>query len=399
MMDCAEKIENDIKNMSLYVSDLSDHCLIACVRNGTGVKRPPLISVKRCLKHFSEQAFLNDLNAISWSNINLIPSVEDAWLYFKIFEKLVNNQIVSHLESHRILSAMQSGFRAGHGCTTATLKVLNDIIAAIDKKQYCAAVYIDLSKAFDSVNHRVLISRLNSLGFSHDCLAWFSNYLSDRVQRVKSEGLLSGPMPVSIGVPQGSILGLTLFSLYINDVALAAAISVKDDILIAAPSAKDHDEILRKVIQAAQLLNFDKCHIKQSSVPYMGHLITSDGLRADHAKIEAVKSMPKPADKDGVRRFLGFVNDLSKFLPNLSKVDASLRQLLKDNGQKQTMVHNMQRMHSRISAKVMESCTIHRPHTCHTPAVRQSMQSRLLRNFGPRHQNNTLHCLTTEQRQ
>jgi hypothetical protein len=114
---------------------------------------------------------------------------------------------------------VQSGFRAGHGCTSAKLKVLNDIITAIDKRQYYAAVFIDLAKAFDSVNHHILIGRLNSLGFSNDCL---TNYFSDRVQCVKLEGLLSGPLAVSMGVPQGSILRTTLFSVYINNVALAA---------------------------------------------------------------------------------------------------------------------------------------------------------------------------------
>ncbi|CDQ61812.1 unnamed protein product [Oncorhynchus mykiss] len=121
---------------------------------------------------------------------------------------------------------MQSGFRAGHGCTSATLKVLNDIITAIDKRHYCAAVFIDLAKAFDSVNHHILIGRLNSLGFSNDCLAWFTNYFSDRAQCVKSEGLLPGPLAVFMGVPQGSILGLTLFSVYINDVDLATGDSL-----------------------------------------------------------------------------------------------------------------------------------------------------------------------------
>jgi hypothetical protein len=74
---------------------------------------------------------------------------------------------------------MQSGFRAGHGCTSATLKVLNDIITAIDRRHYCAAVFIDLANAFDSVNHQILIGRLNSIGFSNDCLTWFTNYFSD----------------------------------------------------------------------------------------------------------------------------------------------------------------------------------------------------------------------------
>ena len=112
---------------------------------------------------------------------------------------------------------MQSGFRAGHGCATATLKVLNDIITTIDKRQYRAAVFIDLAKACDSGNYRILIGRLNSLGFSNDCLAWFTNYFSDRVQYVKLEGLLSGPLA---GVSQGYIFGPTLFSVYISMMSL-----------------------------------------------------------------------------------------------------------------------------------------------------------------------------------
>ena len=106
------------------------------------------------------------------------------------------------------------------------LKVLNNIITAIDKRHYCAAVFIDLAKAFDSVNHDILIGRLDSLGFSDDCLAWFTNDFADRVQCVKSEGMLSGPLAVSMGVPQGSILWPTLFSVYINDVAFAAGDSL-----------------------------------------------------------------------------------------------------------------------------------------------------------------------------
>ena len=131
-----------------------------------------------------------------------------------VFKSQVNKQITDHFESHCTFSAMQSGFRAGHGCNSATLKVLNDIITDIDKRHYCAAVFMDLAKAFDSVNHHILIGRLDSLGFSNDCLSWFTNYISDRVECVKLEGLLSGPLAVSMGVPQGSILGPTLLCIH-----------------------------------------------------------------------------------------------------------------------------------------------------------------------------------------
>ena len=105
------------------------------------------------------------------------------------------------------------------GCTSATLIVLNDIITAIDKRQYCAAIFIDLAKAFNSVNDRILIGRLNSLGFSNDCLAWFTNYFSERVSCVKSEGLLSGPLAVSMGGHRVPFSG-RLFSLYTSMMSL-----------------------------------------------------------------------------------------------------------------------------------------------------------------------------------
>jgi hypothetical protein len=135
----------------------------------------------------------------------------------KVLEKLVNNQQTGFLDVYSILSSMQSGFRSGYGCVTATLKVFNDVTIALDSKQCCAAIFIDLVKAFDTVDHSILVGRLRSIGVSEGSLAWFANYLSQRAQCMKSEHVLSQPLPVTKGVPQGSILISTLFSIYINN--------------------------------------------------------------------------------------------------------------------------------------------------------------------------------------
>jgi hypothetical protein len=141
-------------------------------------------------------------------------------------EKLDNNQLTGFLDVYGILYGMQSGFRSGCGCVTATLKVLNDVSIALDSKQCCAAIFIDLAKAFDTVDHSILVGRPWSIDISEGSLAWFANYLSQRVQCIKSEHLLSQPLPVTMAVPQGSIVGHTLFSMYINNIVQAVGSSL-----------------------------------------------------------------------------------------------------------------------------------------------------------------------------
>jgi predicted aspartyl protease len=113
------------------------------------------------------------------------------------------------------------------------------------------------------------------------------------------------------------------------------ATAIMDDILIAGRDKEHHDTILKRVLGRVASynlqLNFDKCLISRSEVSYVGHLISADGLRPDPEKTKAISEMPEPQDKGDVKRFLGFVSYLRKFIPNLSDEDESLRSLLKSD--------------------------------------------------------------------
>ena len=114
----------------------------------------------------------------------------------KILESLVADQVKEFLISNKILAEYQSGFRKNHSTTTAALKVVSDFIHFLDFKEHCAALFIDLSKAFDTVDHVILKNRLKGIGLSEHSVSWFGNYLSDRSQCVKADGLTSGYLQV-----------------------------------------------------------------------------------------------------------------------------------------------------------------------------------------------------------
>lgn len=143
--------------------------------------------------------------------ISLLPVLS------KLTEKIALNQFTEYLTQQGNLTCHQSGNHKFHSTETQSLLVTGNICKAMDKKEITAMVLLDLSKAFDSICHTTLLTKLKGLGASNEALNWFESYLTNRMQSTRLGTARSIELTVTYGVPQGSILGPLMFSLYVND--------------------------------------------------------------------------------------------------------------------------------------------------------------------------------------
>ena len=263
----------------------------------------------------------------------------------KVLEKVVAKRLDDHMLDNNLYSSVQSAYRERHSTETALLKVQSDILTALDSGSGAVLLMLDLSAAFDTIDHGILLSRLNSLyGISGDALDWFKSYLSNRVQRVIIGDTVSECKNLNFGVPQGSVLGPKIYCMYtkpISDIIAGHCLShhcYADDtqLYIAIEhSANLHSELLRMERCVADIrnwmrhnmlkLNDDKTELIVFASRYNQHLYSDASMMIGNTTVVCepqVKNLGVIFDQVmSMRQHVNYTSRTARFhLRNISRI-------------------------------------------------------------------------------
>ena len=196
----------------------------------------------------------------------------------KIFEISMSKRIVSYMNKFNLITDCQFGFTKGKSTQDAILSVVEYVYQAFNCKHDALSVFLDLRKAFDTVDHSILLYKLNYYGFRGNTHRWFSSYLEGRTQRVKIGSVLSDSKAISVGVPQGSNLGPLLFLIYVNDMIYASKIfkfTLFADDTVLNIHAKSQSELVvianRELPKVARWISSNKLILNHTKSNWMMH--------------------------------------------------------------------------------------------------------------------------------
>ena len=209
----------------------------------------------------------------------------------KVFERLMYDRLISFLHKHRLICELQFGFRKGRSSFMALTEAIDLITNAVDKGDSIVGVFLDLSKAFDTVNHDIMLQKLHKYGVRGIPYEWFRSYLNNRRRFISFNGTISEEDKITCGVPQGSILGPLLFLIYINDLTTVSenykALLFADDanLFFTKSDCNDVDyQICNELTKIQEWMNCNALSLNLNKTQYM--IYTSKGRDAQDLDIK-----------------------------------------------------------------------------------------------------------------